>query len=129
MMTSKQIKIHKESELFQRVNCRCIFVVIGRIYRSTNSNAIISKTKKFCCNFVAFLESTLNFEHFERKTSLITYAFLKLLTPNVVVTSMKERSCFWNPLDTQRVNESQKLKKFTGKHFYSTFSLFWAKLN
>ena len=25
------------------------------------------KPKIFCCNFIVFLESTLNFEHFEKK--------------------------------------------------------------
>ena len=34
----------------------------------------------------AFLESPLNFEHFEKETSLITQLFLKLLTPKDVLT-------------------------------------------
>ena len=29
------------------------------------------KPKTFCCIFIAFLESALNFEHFEKKFSLI----------------------------------------------------------
>ena len=36
--------------------------------------------------FYQFLESTLNFEHFEKKMSLIAQVFLKLLTPKDVLT-------------------------------------------
>ena len=36
--------------------------------------------------FIAFLESALNFEHFEKKMSLIAQVFLKLLTPKDVCT-------------------------------------------
>ena len=36
--------------------------------------------------FPAFLESTLNFEHFEEKMSLTAQVFLKLLTPKDVFT-------------------------------------------
>ena len=42
------------------------------------------KPKTFCQFFIAFLESSLNFEHFEKekkKVSLIAQVFLKLLTP------------------------------------------------
>ena len=44
------------------------------------------ETNKFYRNFIAYLESTLNFEHFEKKTSLTAYIFLKSLTPKDVVT-------------------------------------------
>ena len=43
------------------------------------------KPKKFYCYFIAFLESTLNFEHFETKMNLITQVFLKLLIPKGLV--------------------------------------------
>ena len=46
---------------------------------------LFKKPKTFCCIFIAFLESTLNFEYFEKK-SLIASVFLKLLTPKDVVT-------------------------------------------
>ena len=36
--------------------------------------------------FIAYLESKLNFEHFEIKMSLIAQVFLKLLTPKDVLT-------------------------------------------
>ena len=44
------------------------------------------KLKTFSPFFIAFLESTLNFEHFEKKTSLIAQVFLKLYTPKDVFT-------------------------------------------
>ena len=44
------------------------------------------KVKTFSHSFIAFLESTLNFEHFEKEMSLIAQVFLKLLTPKDVLT-------------------------------------------
>ena len=44
------------------------------------------KPKTFSQFFIAFLESALNFEHFEKKMSLIAPVFLKLLTPKDVFT-------------------------------------------
>ena len=50
------------------------------------------KAKTFCfvflnfVNFVTFFESTLNFELFFFKTSLIAQVFLKLMTPKDVLT-------------------------------------------
>ena len=43
------------------------------------------KRKPFCHFFIAFLESTLNVEHFDKKHELHK-AFLKLLTPKDVLT-------------------------------------------
>ena len=49
---------------------------------------LAKKLKTFSQFFIAFLKSTLNFEHFERKKkmSLIAQVFLKLLTPKDVLT-------------------------------------------
>ena len=44
------------------------------------------KLETFSRFFIAFLESALNFEHFEKKMSLIAQVFLKLLTPKDVFT-------------------------------------------
>ena len=46
----------------------------------------LSETPKTFCQFIAFLEATLNFEHFEKKISLIAQVFLKLLTLKDVLT-------------------------------------------
>ena len=42
---------------------------------------------------------------------------------------MRKRSCFWKPLGSERVNQSQKLLKSAGKYFYPTFSSFWDELS
>ena len=44
------------------------------------------KPETFSPFFIAFLESVLNFEHFEKKMSLIAPVFLKLLIPKDVFT-------------------------------------------
>ena len=44
------------------------------------------KLKAFSQFFIAFLESTLNFEHLKKKISLIAQVFLKLYTPKDVFT-------------------------------------------
>ena len=58
----------------------CILVVIERIYRYQFKN-IIWKTINFCDILVPFLESTLNLQFSQKKRSLISQVFLKLLTP------------------------------------------------
>ena len=47
---------------------------------------VSGKLKTFSGFFIAFFESTLNFEHFEKKISLIAQVFLKLYTPKDVFT-------------------------------------------
>ena len=44
------------------------------------------KLETFSPFFIAFFESALNFEHFEKKMSLIAQVFLKLLTSKDVFT-------------------------------------------
>ena len=44
------------------------------------------KPNSLCQFFIAFLEFTLNVEHFEKKMSLIAQVFLRLLTPKDVLT-------------------------------------------
>ena len=52
------------------------------------------KPKTLCCSFIAFLESTLNFEQIEKNEPHIAQVVLKLLTPKDVATKMHKRSCF-----------------------------------
>ena len=53
--------------------------------------------------FIAVLEFTSHFKHFEKKMSLITQVFLKLLTPKDVLTWMHKRSCFWKSFGSECV--------------------------
>ena len=43
------------------------------------------KQKTFSQFFSAFLKSTLNFEHFQKKMTLIAYVFPKLPSPNKMI--------------------------------------------
>ena len=52
------------------------------------------KLKTFCQTLIAFLESTLNLQHFEKK-SLIAQAFLKFLNLTDLLTYIHKRSSFW----------------------------------
>ena len=86
------------------------------------------KLTTFSAFFIAFLESALNLEHFE-KMSFIAQVFPKLLTPKDAFTQMHERSCFRKPFGSERVNESLKVLKSAEKYLYLTFSSFWANLS
>ena len=50
-----------------------------------NSVQIIYETKAFGKVFPAFLKTTFNFEHFEKKLRLIAYIFPKLQTAKEVL--------------------------------------------
>ena len=43
------------------------------------------KQKNFSGMILAFFKSTLNFQHFQKKMTLIAYVFPKLRTPKYVV--------------------------------------------
>ena len=80
-------------QLVLLLNCLNTLPVDDEYSRSNGENLLLpiqmqlsEKPKTFCCNFIAFVESTLNFEHLETKMNLIAYAFLKLLTSKDVVT-------------------------------------------
>ena len=47
--------------------------------------------KKSSDFFCAFFKSTLNFEHFQKKMSLIVYVFPKLQTPKNVIRQMSKK--------------------------------------
>ena len=56
------------------------------------------KQKIFSEFFAAFFESALNFEHFQKKMTLIAYAFPKLLTTKNVLRQMSKSSRFREPV-------------------------------
>ena len=49
--------------------------------------------------FAAFFESALNFEHFQKKMTLIAYVFPKLPTTKNVLRQMTKSSRFREPVD------------------------------
>ena len=57
------------------------------------------KQKIFSQFFSAFFESPLNFEHFQKKMTLIAFVFRKLPTTNKVLRQMSKSSRFREPVD------------------------------
>ena len=59
--------------------------------------------------FCAFFESALNFEHFQKKMTLIAYVFLKLPTTKEVLRLISKRSCLRGPLDRRHDKRAEIL--------------------
>ena len=57
------------------------------------------KQKIFSRSFSTFFESALNFEHFQKKMTLIAYVFPKLPTTKNVLRQTSKSSCFREPVD------------------------------
>ena len=57
------------------------------------------KQKIFSEFFSAFFKSALNFEHFQKKMTLIAYVFPKLTTTKNVLRQMSKSSRFIEPVD------------------------------
>ena len=72
--------------------------------------------------FVALLKSGLNFEHFEKKMTLIAHVFPKLRIVKDVVRQMSKKTRFRAPFDSQHVKECQTLLKSVQKHFVKCLS-------
>ena len=79
-----------------------IILLIRRIYRY-HFKCNYLKNDRLSVVFITFLEFTLYFEHFQSKTSLIAWVFLKLLTLKDVVTWTHKRSSSWKPFDRDHV--------------------------
>ena len=59
----------------------------------------LKKEKIFSEFFSEFFESALNFEHFQKKMTLIAYVFPKLPTMKNVLRQMSKSSRFREPVD------------------------------
>ena len=67
------------------------------------------KQKIFSEFFSAFFESTLNFEHFQKKMTLIAYVFPKLPTTKYVLRQMSKCSRFREPVDRRHGKGAEAL--------------------
>ena len=67
------------------------------------------KQKIFSQFFSAFFKSALNFEHFQKKMTLIAYVFPKLTTTKNVLRQMSKSSCFRVPLDRRHGKWAEEL--------------------
>ena len=56
------------------------------------------KQSDFSQFFCGFSESTLNFEYFRKKITLIIHVFPKIRAPKYVVRQMSNKSCLRGPL-------------------------------
>ena len=76
------------------------------------------KQEAFSELFLAFSKSTLNFEHFEKKMTLIADFFPKLRTPEKGVRYMSKKSRFKGPFDRQHGKRVQTLLISERQHCY-----------
>ena len=67
------------------------------------------KQKAFSQFFIDFSKSTLNFDHFQKKDTLIADLFVKLRTPENVVRYMSKKSRFKGPFGRQHGEQVQRL--------------------
>ena len=74
------------------------------------------------------MQSTSNFEHFEKKMFLLAYLFSKLPTVKGTVTQMFKYHRVIAPSYGQRVKRSKTLVKCPSEYFYQNCLLLWSKL-
>ena len=70
------------------------------------------KKKIFSQFFTAFFESALNFEHFQKKMTLIAYVFPKLPTTKNVLREMSKSSRFREPVDWRHGKRAEALIQY-----------------
>ena len=70
------------------------------------------KQKIFSEFFSAFLKSALNFEHFQKKMTLIAYVFSKLTTTKNVLRQMSKSSRFREPVDWRQGKWAEALIQY-----------------
>ena len=70
------------------------------------------KQKIFCEFFPAFFKSALNFEHFQKKMTLIAYVFPKLTTTKYVLRQMSKISRLGEPLDQRHGKRAEALIQY-----------------
>ena len=70
------------------------------------------KQKIFSEFFSAFFKSALDFVHFQKKMTLIAYAFPKLTTTKNVLRQMPKSSRFREPLDKRHGKRAEALIQY-----------------
>ena len=78
----------------------------------TNQMHLSQKQKIFSEFFSAFFKSALNFEHFQKKMSLIAYVFPKLPTTKNVLRQMSKSSRFREPVDKRHGKRAEALIQY-----------------
>ena len=76
------------------------FPLLGETIECAQFTCIYLKKKRFFLHFFSpFFESALNFEHFQKKMTLIAYVFPKIPTTKNVLRQMSKSSRFSEPVD------------------------------
>ena len=70
------------------------------------------KQKIFSQFFSVFLESALNFQHFQKKIWIIAYVFPKLPTTKNVLRQMSKSSRFRDPVDRRHGKRAKALIQY-----------------
>ena len=70
------------------------------------------KQKIFSEFFSEFFKSALNFEHFQKKMTLIAYVFPKLTTTKNVLKQMSKSSRFGEPVDRRHGKWAEALIQY-----------------
>ena len=70
------------------------------------------KQKIFYRFFAAFFESALNFQHFQKKMTLIAYVFPKLPTTKNLLRQMPKSSRFREPADRRHGKRAEALIQY-----------------
>ena len=70
------------------------------------------KQKIFSQFFSAFFESPLNFEHFQKKMTLIAYVFPKLPTTKNLLRQLSKSSRFREPVDRPHSKRAEALIQY-----------------
>ena len=86
------------------------------------------KQKTFSEFFAAFLKSSFNFEHFQKKMTLIAEVFPKLRSPKNRVRSMSIKSRFKGSFKKQHGKCAQTLLKFAWQNLYHIYWSLWRQL-
>ena len=76
------------------------------------------KRTAFSQTFLKFSKSTLNFENYKKKITLIADLFAKLRTPKKVVRYLSKKSRFKGPFDRQHGKRVQTLLRSGSQHRY-----------
>ena len=79
---------------------------------------LCQKQKAFPQLFLAFPKSSLNFEQFQKKMTLIADLFSRLSTPKNVVRQMSKKCRFKGPFDKQHGKRVQTLLRSQRQHRY-----------
>ena len=86
------------------------------------------KQKTFSQFFCAFLKYSLNFEHFQKKMTLIAEVFPNLRSPKNNVRSMSIKSRFKGSFKKQHGKCAQTLFKFAWQNLYHIYWSLWRQL-